>query len=59
MLVTVLLGKLRSLNKKSIKSIKSEISVGDLQKPFREFKNRKFLLVSKCCHSIVHLVILF
>jgi hypothetical protein len=36
------------LRKESIKRIKGEISAGDLQKPFREFKNRKFLLVSKC-----------
>jgi hypothetical protein len=25
-----------------------EISARDLRKPFREYKNRKFLLVSKC-----------
>ena len=36
------------LRKESIKQIKSEISAGDLRNPFREFKNRKFLLVSKC-----------
>jgi len=36
------------MHKESQRSEKGEISGRDLRKHFREFKNRKFLLVSKC-----------